>query len=278
MRRVVEQLLPPGVLATALVADSIAPYLIYSVPTGCFSWTSLLKLSLICACIAFPYVLCPVRKHKLCWQDALVIGALAYPMISGLNSFFADIYVGFEPPAHRLESLGKLMLIPLGIFTFLSLRKLHGVGLHLLPDSKDWRPALLNLLVATPFLVLVILLTGYLRWQPPVEHFWVSLGGTLGKLLGIYFTTALAEEFLLRAVVQNLTASSLGKPLVARFLAALLFGAAHLGRGSFPNLPYASNAFVLGWFCGRAYEKTGSITTAMITHALAVAVQMLFFS
>ena len=77
--------------------------------------------------------------------------------------------------------------------------------------------------------------------------------------------------------MQNLTAASTGRPLFSQGISALLFGAVHLGRGGFPNLPYAATASVLGWFCGRAYAKAGSVTAAMIAHALAVAGQELFF-
>ena len=103
-----------------------------------------------------------------------------------------------------------------------------------------------------------------------------SLGSACGKLLGIYFTTALAEEFLLRGVVQNLMAASTGRPVLARRVPPAV-RCVHLGRGAFPNLPHATSAAVLGWFCGRAYRQSGSVTAAMITHALAVAGQELFF-
>ncbi len=277
-RRVVEQALTPVRLAASVVAASVAPYVIYAVPTGRFSWVSLLKLSLLCACIALPYVLFPVRNRKFTWQDAVVVCALAYPTISGLSSFFQDIYVGFEPPAHRLDALGKLMLIPMGLYAFLSLRQLRGVGFRLVPLRRDWRPALGSLAYGLPWLISVSLLTGFVRWDPPLDEPLWALGGAVGKLIGIYCTTALAEEFLLRGVIQNLTAASTGRPLLAQGFSALLFGAAHLGRGVFPNMPNAASAAVLGWFCGRAYAKSGTVAAAMITHALAVAVQELFFA
>ena len=103
------------------------------------------------------------------------------------------------------------------------------------------------------------------------------MAASVGKLVGIYFTTALAEEFLLRGVVQNLLARSTGKPLLGQGVSAVLFGAVHLGRGGFPNLPYAATATVLGWFCGMAYKRSRSVTPAMLTHALAVAGQELLF-
>ena len=276
-RNTVARALTPPRLAAALVAASVAPYLIYSVPTGVFSWASLLQLSLLCTCVAVPYVLFPVRERRFAWQDGVVTCVLAYPMISGLSTLFRDIFQGFDPPANRLDSLGKLMLIPLGLFVFLVLRRLQGTGFRLFPARSDWRPALSSGGFGLPWLLLVGLLTGFLQWDPPVESPLAALGSACAKLLGIYFTTALAEEFLLRGVVQNLMAASTGRPVLAQACSAVLFGAVHLGRGAFPNLPHATSAAVLGWFCGRAYRQSGSVTAAMITHALAVAGQELFF-
>ena len=276
-RTAARRALRPSALAAALVAASVAPYLVYSLPTGVFSAVSALKLLALCSVVAFVYPAFPVRRHGFAWQDVLVACALAYPMISGLSTLFRDIYQGFDPPAHRLDSLGKLMLIPLGLYAFLALRNLQGTGFRLVPARRDWAIGFRNTSYALPWLALVGLGTGFLQWDPPLEAPLARLAEAAGKLAGIYFTTALAEEFLLRGVVQNLAAASTGRPLAARGLSALLFGAVHLGRGPFPNLPHAATAAVLGWFCGRAYTQAGSVTAAMIAHALAVAGQELFF-
>lgn len=286
--------LPGARLAAALAAASVAPYCIYSLPTGVFSLGAAAKLAALCAAAAFAYVVFPTREPRLVRQDAAVAAILAYPMISGLSPLFRDVYRGFDSPLHRMESLGKLMLIPLGLFVFLSLRKLPGAGFHLVPQRRDWRPALENFLLGTPLIAAAALATGHVRWNPLFDDpagmlieaikkttFSVASEGLLveaaGKLLGIYMTTALAEEFLLRGVVQNLLARRTGRPAQAQAVAALLFAAAHLGRGGFPNWPYFATTVVLGWFCGRAYAKSGSITPAMMMHALVVAAQTLFF-
>ena len=277
LRTAVRRAAPPVPLAALLVAASVAPYAIYALPTGVFSTVSLLKLVLLCSCIAFPYALFPVQKRGWSLQDAVVACSLAYPMISGLSTLFRDIYQGFDPPAHRLDALGKLMLIPLGLYAFLELRRLQGTGIRLVPGSRDMHVAFRYSGYALPWLVLVGVGSGYLQWDPPLETPLRDIAGALGKLVGIYFTTALAEEFLLRGVVQNLTAVSTGRPLLAQCVSTVLFGAVHLGRGGFPNLPYAATSTVLGWFCARTYAKAGTVTAAMVTHALAVAGQELFF-
>ena len=272
-----EAILGPGGLAAALVVASVTPYLIYSVPTGIFAWDSALKLGALCWVITFVYIAFPASGSKLTWQDLVVALVIAYPMVSGLSPLFEDVYQGFDAPANRLDSLGKLMLIPLGLLTFLSLRKLQGTGFRLIPRREDWRPALESFLYGSPLIAIVALSTGYARWNPHFDDPAYALLEALGKLLGIYLTTALAEEFLLRGVVQNLLARTIGRPLVAQAAAAVLFGATHLGRGDFPNWPYFATTVVLGWFCGRAYAKSGSITPAMITHTSVVVTQTLLF-
>ena len=267
----------PLTLAALLVAVSIAPYLLYSVPTGLFSWASALKLAALCALVAFPYALWRAPERRLGLQDAVVICALSYPMISGLSTLFRDVFQGFEPPAHRLDALGKLMLIPLGLYVFLALRRLDQAGFRLVPTREDVKTAFACSAHAMPWVALVGIVTGYLQWDPPVGRVLAAVAASVGKLVGIYFTTALAEEFLLRGVVQNLLARSTGKPLLGQGVSAVLFGAVHLGRGGFPNLPYAATAAVLGWFCGMAYKRSRSVTPAMLTHALAVAGQELLF-
>ena len=270
-------LLPGSRLAAALAASSVAPYCIYSLPTGVFSPGAAAKLAALCAAIAFLYVVFPTRQRKLVRQDAAAAAVIAFPMISGLSPLLRDVYQGFDYPLNRLESLGKLMLIPLGLFVFLELRKLPGAGFHLVPRRRDWRPALENFLLGMPFIAAAALSTGYARWNPRFDDPDRLLLDAAGKLLGIYLTTALAEEFLLRGVVQNLLARRSGRPLSAQAAAAVLFGATHLGRGGFPNLPYFATTVVMGWFCGRAYAKSGSVVPAMITHTLVVVAQTLFF-
>ena len=276
-RRKIAARLPGARLAAALCVVSVAPYCIYAAPTGVFSLGSAAKLAALCAAVAFLYVVFPPREDKLVRQDAAAAAIIAFPMISGLSPLFENVYQGFDDPLHRLESLCKLMLIPLGLFTFLELRKLPGAGFRLVPQRRDWRPALENFLLGLPFLAAAALGTGYVRWNPRFDDPERLILDAAGKLLGIYMTTALAEEFLFRGVVQNLLARRSGRPLLSQAAAAVLFGAAHLGRGGFPNLPYFVTTVTMGWFCGRAYAQSGSIAPAMIAHPLAVVAQTLFF-
>jgi membrane protease YdiL (CAAX protease family) len=98
-------------------------------------------------------------------------------------------------------------------------------------------------------------------WTYPVE--------VAGNALGIYLAVALPAEMYFRGVLQNLLAARLGHPQLSLWIASVLFGLSHLGRG-FPNWRYAVVTTLLGWLCGRAYMRRQSVVAAGVTHSLAV--------
>jgi hypothetical protein len=58
-------------------------------------------------------------------------------------------------------------------------------------------------------------------------------------------------------------------------LSSTAFGAVHLWFGdAFPNWKMAAVAGLLGWFCGRARLRAGSMRAAMVTHALAATARL----
>jgi membrane protease YdiL (CAAX protease family) len=260
----------PVSIALLAVACSLAPYLIYAVPTNVFTWEALAKLAAYCVVIAFLFVLAPVRKQRLSWQDAVALLLLGWPHVSGV-SFFREIYLGPVVEAvPRLDILGKLMTIPLGATVFLSLRKLEGVGFRLAPSRQDLAAGVRNYALFLPFGIPLALAVGFVRWGPKAVEDWSYLLELLGTMLGTYAAVALAEEFAFRGITQNLLTSSLRKPLLAQLIASVLFGLAHLPTGTFPNWRYALVAAVAGWFYGRAYLETQSIVPAMVAHTLVV--------
>jgi hypothetical protein len=115
----------------AIVGFSLLPYLLYAIPTGVYSALGFLEILALCVFVAFVFVWFPPRRDALCWQDVLVLGALALPMISDITPMLERIYVSPAPEIEgleRLDFLGKLMLMSLGAATFLSIRKVEGAG------------------------------------------------------------------------------------------------------------------------------------------------------
>ena len=260
---------PPQIAALAVIA-SLLPYLVYSIPTSVFSWEAFGKLAFYCLFVTFLFVVTPPRANRLSWQDGLALGLLAWPEVSGVG-FFHNIYVSPIPEmVGSLDSLGALMLIPLGATAFLSLRQLEGVDFRLLPTGGDLRVGVKNYLLVLPVAVPIAVGTGFATWGPrPIES-WTYPFELVGTMLGIYAAVALAEEFAFRGITQNLLATALKRPLLAQLIASILFGLVHLPSRGFPNWRFALVSAVAGWFYGRAYAEQRSIVPAMITHTLVV--------
>ena len=263
----------------AIVGFSLLPYLLYAIPTGVFSAPGLMQILALCGFVAFLFVWFPPRRDALCWQDVLILAALALPMISDITPMLERIYVSPAPDIdglERLDFLGKLMLMSLGAATFLSIRGVEGAGVHLMPTGPEIRTGLREFAYFVPFGIAASLATGFLRWSPRAIDGWTYPFEVLGSVLGIYLTVALAEEMFFRGIIQNLLGKSWGSPLPAQAVAAVLFGLVHLPRG-FPNWRFALLAAIAGWFYGRAYAARVSIVPAMVTHTLVVVVMRFGF-
>lgn len=95
---------------------------------------------------------------------------------------------------------------------------------------------------------------------------------------GIFFFTALPEEFLFRGLIQNWIERTTCKPAVSLVIASLIFGASHLNNGPpVPNYRYFFLASIAGVFYGRAWRKTGSLMSSTLTHALVDTCWSVFF-
>jgi membrane protease YdiL (CAAX protease family) len=87
--------------------------------------------------------------------------------------------------------------------------------------------------------------------------------------LGIFFFTALPEEFLFRGLIQNWIQRTTRRPTFSLVTASVIFGASHLNNGPpIPNYKYFFMASIAGVFYGRAWRNTGSLMASSMTHAL----------
>lgn len=276
VRRWLENRLPPARLALFLLLASLAPYLIYSVPCGVFSWGGFAFLAGLCLVIAFLFVWAPPQSDALSWQDAVVAAALAYPWISGLGSPLYDIYPSPSPGVPPLDYLGKLMLVALGTMAFLSLRHLPRTGYRFAISREDFLSGLRHFLMFVPPAAVLALTIEFVQWGPQPADSWTYPFEFAGNALGIYLAVALPSEMYFRGVLQNLLTARLRRPQLSLLVTSVLFGLSHLGRG-FPNWRYVAVTILLGWFCGRAYAQRQSVVAAGVTHALAVLARRYLF-
>lgn len=248
-----------------LLASAVLPYLIYSLSTGVFRWEALVVLAAIAGAAAFWYVWLPRNTVS----DLLFL-ALAVTVV--VTKAFPRIYARARPSS-RIEILGTLMWIRLGITVLLSVRGAENPGFGLFPRAREWRSGVLHFLAFLPIGAALALALGFTRPRAPSVAWWKIAGVFAGML----WVVALGEEFFFRGVIQRRLADWRGETTEIVFT-SVLFGVAHLGYGPFPNWRFALVASVAGLCYGHAYSKTRSVRASMVAQALVNTVWRTCFS
>jgi membrane protease YdiL (CAAX protease family) len=123
---------------------------------------------------------------------------------------------------------------------------------------------LANLLLFAMLAVPLGLAIGFLTFHPrPLDGL-----GFLRSFLTILVFVGIPEELLFRGLIQNVLEQWWGKGWPSLAVAAVVFGAAHLDNGGFPNLRYALLATIAGVFYGRAFRQGGNLVPAALVHTL----------
>ena len=247
--------------AVALPLLLLVPYLVYALGTGSFSFLGAGKLL---AYIMVPaLLLLPDRLHRpshLGWRDVAAMLALALPVaanwLTGIWTWPFDLYF-FRP----------LFCVCVGVYAFVVVRNLEGVGYRLLWRKQDVVDGCANFLA---FCVFGIPLGLALHFIHP--HFSsASFGQFPLQFFGIYFTIAIPEELLFRGILQNLLCQSITRGprgVYGLLIASVVFGASHLHHAPVPNWRYAILATVAGFFYGYTYRNRGRTSASALTHAL----------
>ena len=208
------------------------------------------------------------------------------------------------PPG--LRALNELLLVDVGLYGFLAIRRLSGTGFDFCPhwgrtagdgevgDSKarspksgdaktsdrnrsdektgsgkthDWKSGLRELLFLTPPVLILGLALGFIH---PHRSFLAGdlarAGGAALRWVGIFFFTAVPEELFFRAWVQNLLERRVGRR-AALGIASVVFGLSHFNkRSAHFNWRYVLLATLAGIFYGRAWREQRRVPASAITH------------
>jgi membrane protease YdiL (CAAX protease family) len=192
------------------------------------------------------------------WEDYLAVVLIWLPVE------FHWMYRVFPYPTPLTHTLTILLAVSTGVATFILVRRLDGVGYAL-----DWRRgyfahfALLFVIFAAITVPLGMKI-GFLTWAPSLER----LRALPLTLIGILCFTAWSEEFLFRGLLQNLLSKTLKNSWLGLFVAAVIFGFAHILHDPFPNWKYVALAAIAGVFYGLAWMRTRSIVPGVLIHAL----------
>jgi len=247
-----------------LPASALPAYLVLTVPTGVFGWERLLLLAGCVLAITTWYRALP--EHPLTDLGFLALVAGVY-----MSGWFRYIYP--EPAGGlRMEILGQLLWIRLGIVCALWFRRMEGIGFGFWPDRREWLAGLRHFLAFLPLGAVLTYGLEFARFEPAAGWWWKWPATFFGML----WVVALGEEFFFRGLLQQWLSAWLGLR-AGIVLAAVAFGAVHLPFREFPNWRFAIVAAAAGWFYGRAFIYGRGIRAAMVTHALTVATWRVLF-
>jgi membrane protease YdiL (CAAX protease family) len=232
------------------------PYAMVAVSYGQFRWSWFALYLLLPVAISWLLYLASVAdpaQHGD-WRDFLVLFVLGLAV---------DLR-WFEPawPAH-LAVFNKMLLLDAGIYGFLAIRRLEGVGFDLRLRLADWRIGGRELAFYVPIAIALGLALGFL-------HFHAYLPTASHVVLGWIFTflfIAVPEELFFRGWMQNLLERRLGRNW-ALLTTAVLFGLSHFNKRAVHfNWRYVLLAAVAGIFYGRAWRQERRVGASAVTHA-----------
>jgi membrane protease YdiL (CAAX protease family) len=232
------------------------PYAIVAISYGQFRWGWLalyLVLPVVISWLLHRASIADTAQHGD-WRDFLVLAVLGLAV---------DLR-WFEPawPPH-LAVFNKMLLLDAGIYGFLAVRGLEGVGFDLRLRLSDLQIGARELAIYAPIAIAVGLWLGFLHYHayiPPISHVVLAWVFT-------FFFIAVPEELFFRGWMQNLLERRLGKRW-ALLMTAVLFGLSHFNKRAVHfNWRYVVLAALAGVFYGRAWRQERRVGAAAITHA-----------
>jgi membrane protease YdiL (CAAX protease family) len=232
------------------------PYVLVARWGGIFRWDWFVLYALL------PVVVAVLLEHARQldpeqhgnWRDFVVLATLGLAV---------DLR-WFEPawPA-RMAVFNKMLLLDAGIYGFLVIRQLGGVGFDLRLCLRDVRVGLREFVFYVPIALLLGLGLGFLHlhavWPRPLQ----AVGGFVLTL----FFIAVPEELFFRGWMQNLLERRMGR-VPALATTAILFGLSHFNkRAAHFNWRYVLLAALAGVFYGRAWRADRRVGASAVTHA-----------
>ena len=231
----------------------ILPYLISTLPRGEFRWT--ICCGLLGVVLAVMLILSQARSLTPGWQDWLALAILGTAVEF---HFFDNAW-----PVAGLTGMPKLLLVDLGLYAYLVVRPIGGIGFDFAPRSSDVRIGLREFLYFTPIALALGFAMNFLHLHSTLGH---PLQFGAGWLFTLFFV-AMPEELFFRGLLLNMLERRIGtRP--ALWATALLFGLAHFNkRAAFFNWRYVILAGIAGIFYGRAWLGRRRLLASSITHA-----------
>jgi hypothetical protein len=181
-----------------------------------------------------------------------------------------------RPAQGFLHSVAYGIAILLGLALFTGFRAFSGLKYNAPRARRDWTLPVMGFLAVAPALIGVGIAIGFI----PYPHWPTRPASAMAGAAGIIFAgTALPEEILFRALIQNLLMLRFGAGWRTLIAASVIFGAAHLDNGpqAVPNWRYMIEATIAGVAYGRVFQKASSVTSSAMLHTMVDWTKHFFF-
>ncbi len=242
---------------------------------ACLLWCGAFSLpfaALVAAYVAVPAIYGYLKRDEPSgWDDFLVILAVWLPLeLTAGSSFIPREQQGL------VNNVARGVAILLTLLVFLIVRRFGGMKYRLPRSGRDFALPAIAFLCVSPFLIAIGL---WLHFLAPFHAPTIGPLTIAGRFVLILVGTALPEEILFRALIQNWLMRKFGETNQVLFVAALIFGLAHLNNspGPLPNWRYAILATIAGYAYGKVFQRANSIFSSAILHSLVNTVRHVCF-
>ena len=239
-------------ITAAPLSLSIA-YLVFALPQGRFRWDMFLGMTAVVYVVVL--LLRNADPAMPGWRDWIVLAILG---ISIDLHFFDRAW-----PVAGLSGMPKLLFVDAGLYGYLVVRPLSGIGFDFRVRRSDVAIGLREFLYFAPIAIVLGFALGFL-------HFHRTAGSPVAFVAGWLFTfffVALPEELFFRGLMLNMLTRHIG-PGRALGFTSILFGLAHFNkRAAYFNWRYVTLAAIAGVFYGRAWLAKRRLLASSFTHA-----------
>jgi hypothetical protein len=237
----------------------LVAYPVFALPRGIFRWEMFLGMTTVVLAIGLLLSHAALEAqeagHAPDWHDWAVLAILG---MSVDLKFFDGAW-----PVAGLSGLTKLMFVDAGLYGYLVLRPVGGIGYDFRPRRGDFAVGLREFVLFTPIAVALGFALGFLHLHKTMPNAVAVGAGWVFTLLFI----AVPEELYFRGLMLNLLGRKIGtRPAVV--VTSLLFGLAHFNkRAAYFNWRYVILAAIAGVFYARAWLSRRRILTSSVAHA-----------
>jgi membrane protease YdiL (CAAX protease family) len=234
------------------VAAPVAVLVAYPI-SGYFRWDMFFGMAAVS--LAFLGLLAWAGDREPGWRDWVALAILGISVDLG---WFKEAF-----PVGGLSGLSKLLFVDVGLYGYLVVRPIGGIGYDFRPRRSDLRVGLREFAFYTPIAIALGFALGFLHLHKIVTTPWWFAGGWLFTVLAV----AIPEELFFRGLMLNMLERRFGTR-AALVVSSLIFGLAHFNkRTAFFNWRYVILAAIAGVFYARAWLVERRVLTSSVTHA-----------